>query len=65
MHYRYLTLEQRDNLERAIRASDPRALARLHAPDYGVCRGCGKDIPYVRLMEFPAAEYCAACQPKS
>jgi hypothetical protein len=30
MHYRYLTLEQRENLERLIRAGAPGELPRLH-----------------------------------
>jgi DnaK suppressor protein len=66
MHYHYLTLEQRENLERMIRASTPPAalppaLERLHAPDYGVCIECGKDIGYVRLQADPAALHCQAC----
>ena len=65
MRYRYLTLEQRENLERLIRAGAPAELPRLHTADYGVCAACGADIPYVRLMEYPAARYCSACQPKS
>lgn len=65
MHYRYLTIEQRENLERLIRAQAPEELQRLHTPEYGVCASCGRDIPYARLLELPAACYCAACQPKS
>ena len=63
MHYRYLTLEQRENLERVIRAGAPDELARLHTPEYGVCAACGADIPYVRLLAYPGARYCRACQP--
>jgi RNA polymerase-binding transcription factor DksA len=67
VHYRYLTIEQRESLERLIRAQPgmTATLPRLHAPDYGVCQSCGKDIPYTRLIEFPAVIYCAACQPKT
>ena len=65
MRYRYLTLEQRESLERLIRADMPVELARLHSPEYGVCAECGKDIPYTRLLAVPAARHCAACQPKS
>ena len=66
-HYHYLTLEQRANLERIIRsrAASPkaleRALAQLHAPDYGVCIECGKDIGYDRLEADPDALHCKAC----
>jgi RNA polymerase-binding transcription factor DksA len=65
MHYRYLTLEQRENLARLIRAAAPKDLERLHTPEYGVCATCGADIPYVRLLESPAARHCAACEPRS
>jgi RNA polymerase-binding transcription factor DksA len=65
MHYRYLTLEQRETLERLMRTRMPQELTHLHTPDYGVCEGCGADIPYVRLLEQPAARHCTACQPKS
>jgi RNA polymerase-binding transcription factor DksA len=65
MPYHYFTLEQRESLERQIRsqaAGDPaETLQRLHSPDYGVCCGCGADIPYVRLMAAPATLYCARC----
>lgn len=71
MHYRYFTLEQRDHLEQAIRdqassAADlARALERLHTPDYGTCAGCGVEMPYVELIEAPAATLCPACRAKS
>ena len=68
MHYHYFTLEQRDALERQIRSriahpgAQAEMLQRLHSPDYGVCCACGADIPYVRLMEEPAAPSCSACE---
>jgi len=65
MHYRYLTLEQRGNLERLLSGALPAELSRLHSPEYGVCAACGKDIPYVRLLELPAARYCASCGPRN
>ena len=65
MHYHYFTIEQRESLERRIRSqASPDAvqtLQRLHSPDYGVCRACGADIPYVRLITAPSTLYCAAC----
>jgi len=63
MHYRYLTLEQRENLERLLRAGTPGELPRLHTPEYGVCAACGADIPYTRLLEYPGTRDCRACQP--
>jgi RNA polymerase-binding transcription factor DksA len=65
VHYRYLTLEQRETLGRMLRSHHPDELPRLSTPDYGVCQACGADIPYIRLVEFPAARHCAACQPTS
>ena len=68
MPYRYFTLEQRDHLEQAIRdlATTPteltRALERLRSPDYGTCDGCGTDMPYVAMIEAPAATLCPACR---
>lgn len=71
MHYHYFTIEQRESLEREIReripnpAAQQETLRRLRSPDYGVCRMCGGDIPYVHLMAHPAAVYCAPCQANS
>jgi RNA polymerase-binding transcription factor DksA len=67
MHYHYFTLEQRANLESVIRSrmiEQPAlagALERLRTPGYGVCTRCGAEIPYVRLMQSPALEYCRNC----
>ena len=67
MHYRYLTLEQRDALEAQIRARNPggpaldMALQQLHHPDYGVCIECGRDIAFARLQENPDALHCGQC----
>lgn len=71
MHYHHFTLEQRDNLERTILAgSEPPSrkqhlLWRLQAADYGVCRRCGADIPYLRLLESPGAAFCAGCETRA
>ena len=65
MHYRYLTLEQRENLDRLLSAALPAERARLHTPEYGVCATCARDIPYARLLELPAARYCTSCEPKN
>ena len=71
MHYRYFTLEQRDHLEQAIRdqVATPTdlalALGRLHAPDYGTCAACGAEMPYVQMIEAPAATLCSACRAKT
>lgn len=67
MHYHYLTIEQRETLEKLIRAQISAgaqletALERLHQPDYGVCIECRKDIGFVRLEADPSALHCRAC----
>lgn len=67
MHYHYLTIEQRESLEKLIRSSArgeaalKDALERLHQPDYGVCIECRADIGYDRLLADPAALHCRAC----
>ena len=66
MHYHYLTIEQREALERQFRAqlrgkALDEALTRLHQPDYGVCIECRQDIGYERLETDPSALHCRAC----
>jgi RNA polymerase-binding transcription factor DksA len=67
LHYHYLTIEQRQNLEMLIRqqtgAGAPldAALKRLHEPDYGVCIECRADIGFERLQSDPSALHCRAC----
>jgi RNA polymerase-binding transcription factor DksA len=68
MHYHYFTLEQRDALTQSMKANfegEPlqKALERLREPDFGVCAACGRDIPFVRLQENPAAIHCRGCAP--
>lgn len=71
MPYRYFTLEQRDNLEHAIRDRVPAptdlalALERLHAPDYGTCEACGVEMPYAQMIAAPAATLCRGCRAKA
>lgn len=38
------------------------ALERLKAGRYGVCEGCGTDIPTARLQALPYATTCIHCQ---
>lgn len=38
-----------------------RALARIDAGDYGICRECGRAIPEGRLEILPFSELCVAC----
>ena len=62
MHYHYLTLEQRNALEKAMSGLPESQRQSLHQPDYGVCERCGKDIPYVRLLGQPLVRVCSACE---
>ena len=62
MHYHYFTLEQRKNLEQAMAGLPEEQRKTLHEPDYGVCRHCGADIPFIRLLGQPLARVCAACE---
>jgi DnaK suppressor protein len=51
-------------LERAedhLKAIDS-ALNRLEANRYGLCEGCGNEIPITRLRALPFATYCVHCQ---
>jgi DnaK suppressor protein len=43
-------------------ANVEQALARLHDGRYGDCVDCGDPIPYARLVAYPAAKRCVACQ---
>ena len=67
MHQHYLTIEQRETLEKKIRSQNgigarlETALKRLHQPDYGVCIECGKDIGFVRLEADVSALHCQTC----
>ncbi|MBV9360630.1 MAG: hypothetical protein JO292_04500 [Betaproteobacteria bacterium] len=41
-------------------------LQKLRTPEFGVCKACGSDIPYVKLIGNPALERCPDCfRPKS
>ena len=38
------------------------AKQRIKAGDYGVCIDCGTDIGFDRLLAYPTARRCIACQ---
>ena len=46
-------------------ANVEQALARLDDGSYGDCADCGQPIPYARLVAYPAAKRCVACQEKA
>ncbi len=39
-------------------------LAHIDAGDYGICAGCGCEIPEARLKALPHTIYCVACAEK-
>ena len=41
------------------------ALERMRQGQYGICEGCGTNIPMTRLNALPYARYCINCQRKS
>jgi RNA polymerase-binding transcription factor DksA len=67
MHYHYLTIEQRETLEKLIRSTVrgdselKAALEKLRQPDYGTCIECGNDIDFDRLQADTSALHCRAC----
>lgn len=38
------------------------ALERMRNGHYGICEGCGTNIPMMRLNALPYATYCIKCQ---
>jgi len=38
------------------------ARARIRLDQYGVCTDCGQPIPFPRMLAYPTAKRCAACQ---
>ena len=38
------------------------ALERMREGQFGVCEGCGQNIPMARLNALPYATYCIGCQ---
>ncbi|MET8908990.1 TraR/DksA C4-type zinc finger protein [Micromonospora sp. NPDC004551] len=46
-------------------ADTAQALRRMSEGSYGVCDGCGQDIPTARLEILPSARHCVPCQQRS
>jgi len=40
-----------------------RAMADMESGEYGICKACGKPIPYERLEALPTAEFCVEHAP--
>ena len=54
-----LSLKER---ERNLLKQIDGALARLAADRYGICEGCGEEIPLRRLQARPMTTLCIACK---
>lgn len=39
------------------------ALRRIELGEYGICRGCGREIEIKRLEAIPYVETCVQCKP--
>jgi DnaK suppressor protein len=46
---------------RDTRSKLERALAKIDAPDFGLCRECDEPIPPARLMILPETDLCVQC----
>ena len=57
---RLVQVETHDQL-RALHADVTRALEKFDEQSYGVCDGCGVDIPPERLEVLPWAALCVRC----
>jgi DnaK suppressor protein len=38
-----------------------KVLAGVDTPDFGICVGCKKPIPHLRLMHIPETRVCVGC----
>jgi len=54
-------LRIKDRERKLIKKIDE-ALDRLAARTYGVCEGCGEEIPLKRLKARPVTTFCIACK---
>jgi DnaK suppressor protein len=48
--------------ERLLSRKIKRALVRIEEGTFGICQGCGEDIPIARLKARPVTDYCFDCK---
>ena len=48
--------------ERLFSRKIKHALRRIEEGTYGICEGCGEDIPIARLKARPDTNYCLDCK---
>jgi RNA polymerase-binding protein DksA len=56
------TLDALDAQGRKELAAIESALRRIEARSFGICLGCGEEIPTPRLRAYPTAERCVDCE---
>ena len=61
LHDDYISVSVVNLANRQLREVDE-ALDRIDAGYYGLCAGCGDDIPRRRLRVIPWARFCVLCQ---
>lgn len=54
-------LRIKDRERKLIKKIDE-ALERLSTKTYGICEGCGEEIPLKRLKARPVTTFCIACK---
>jgi DnaK suppressor protein len=58
INFSFRMREREKLLGRKIR----RALTRIEEGTYGICQGCGEDIPIARLRARPVTDHCFDCK---
>ena len=56
------SLFERNSQQRMVLRMVEGALRRISEGSFGVCSGCGDDIPARRLEALPWTQYCLRCQ---
>ncbi|MEH6579099.1 MAG: TraR/DksA family transcriptional regulator [Amphritea sp.] len=57
----FASLTHISHLSQEIRECE-HTLKRIDEGDYGFCEGCGDEVELNRLMAYPTATFCVACQ---
>ena len=55
------TLRLREREQKLLKKIDE-ALGRMTNNTYGICEGCGEEIPYQRLKARPVTTFCIQCK---
>ena len=55
------TIRLREREQKLLKKIDD-ALERIASKTYGICEGCGEDIPSQRLRARPVTTFCIQCK---